>query len=393
MDRRTIAGLQVLLTLSTAGFACTGSFLAVFYRERGFSTTHMGLLFSGAALIGLVAQPFWGFLADKGWGKKRLLVLLLPVAALLAVFVPMQDGFGMTALFIWGISLFQSGIQPLSEALTLDVAQASLETPATGRKPVSYAFLRSFATAGFAVANLLIGILVERSGASVIFAGYALLLVLSLPAVLLMRVREHAGMRTHAADNPLLPILGRPAVLLLLGGVFLVTMAYIGGANYMNELVTAIGGLPSQLGLLWFVTCVVEYAVFFPVNRLIARFGILRVHRVGIALYAVKFILCALAWNMGSLYVAQALEGMAFTLFMVTAIERLNRITPPQHRASMLGIYGAVCGFGSLAAGLFGGLLLRVVSASGLFAVFAGLCAVALLLALAGCREPAHGQA
>ena len=73
MDRRTIAGLQVLLTLSTAGFACTGSFLAVFYRERGFSTTHMGLLFPAPPSLVWLRSPSGDFLPTRAGARNDCL--------------------------------------------------------------------------------------------------------------------------------------------------------------------------------------------------------------------------------------------------------------------------------------------------------------------------------
>jgi len=391
MKKGTITSVQILMTLIFAGYACTISFMAVFYRERGFSTTEMGLLFSGASLIGLLAQPVWGFLADWKFGKKALLVLLIPLTAASALCIPGVSGFVAVFALVLLNGFFQSGIAPLMDAIMLDVVE--LSGPASSGRPVSYAFLRSFATAGFAVASLATGFLIERFGVSIIFTGLAVLLMAGYPAIFFVRMQRRDDMRMPGGKTRGKSVLAQPSVLLFLAGAFLVNMAMMGGMSYMNELLVRVGGNVTHLGVIWFITCVVEYAAFFLVNGLIRRFGVLSVYVAGIAIFALKFFVLALSRQVLPVLIVQSFEGIGFTLFMVAGIEFLNRNMAPDERASILGIYSAVGGCGSLAAGIFGGLLLRVMTPFGLFGVFAGLCTAALLTGLALMKVSAsHGK-
>ncbi len=380
MKKGTIPSVQILMTLIFASFACTGSFMAVFYRTCGFSSAEMGVLFSSSACIGMLAQPVWGYLADRFFGKKSILFLLLPLAAGTALILSRGRSFPTVLLLVAAHGFFLSGISPLMDAILLDTVE--LSAGGSGRKPVSYAFLRSFATAGYAFASLGIGFLVERFGISVIFYGLAFLLLAGTPFLAGVRLPRREDVRMPEGKVPPGRILMHPAVLLFLAGVFLVNIAMMGGANYMNELLVAVGGNVTHLGMIWFVTCVVEYGTFFLVNGLIRKFGVLPVYLTGILLFSLKFVVLSMSRSVLPILVAQGVEGIAFTLFIVSGMEFLNRNMKPDERATVIGIYGAVGGFGALTAGLAGGLLLGVMSPFGLYGVFAGLCVAAAGISL-----------
>jgi MFS family permease len=120
--------------------------------------------------------------------------------------------------------------------------------------------------------------------------------------------------------------------------------------------------------------------VFAPASgRLVTALGERRVYLTGITIVAVSTGACAFAASYWQLLVFRSLGGFGSTMFTVSAIALLIRLTPAPMRGRASGLWGTGFLTGSVAGPLLGGGLLTI-SLRAPFLVYAALLLLAVLI-------------
>jgi predicted MFS family arabinose efflux permease len=177
-------------------------------------------------------------------------------------------------------------------------------------------------------------------------------------------------------------ILGNPCLIVFFLTIFLMNAAFIGGVNYMNELVKFTHGDVSKLGMVWFVTCSFEVITFLFAFKIIKRLGELKTYWISILIYGSKFVLDFIFKNANFIIAIQVFEGIAFTLFITSTLEFLNKRTDAKVRATAMSVYAAAGGLGAFTSSLIGGILLNYINPAQLYIIFGILCFASFLFAL-----------
>ncbi|MCP2261379.1 putative arabinose efflux permease, MFS family [Streptoalloteichus tenebrarius] len=121
--------------------------------------------------------------------------------------------------------------------------------------------------------------------------------------------------------------------------------------------------------------------VFAPVSgRLVAFFGERPIYLVGILIVAVATGVCAFAQSYWQLLLFRSLAGTGSTMFTVSAVALLIRVTPPELRGRASGLWSTGFLLGNIAGPLVGGGLVEV-SLRAPFLVYGGTLFVAAGLA------------
>jgi MFS family permease len=90
------------------------------------------------------------------------------------------------------------------------------------------------------------------------------------------------------------------------------------------------------------------------------RFGRRRVFRLGLALFGVASVACALAPSVGVLTAARVAQGVGGSMLSPVALAIVvNVITDPKERAQAIGVYGSVFGLSMAVGPLTGGALIE----------------------------------
>lgn len=120
--------------------------------------------------------------------------------------------------------------------------------------------------------------------------------------------------------------------------------------------------------------------VFAPASgRLVAMLGEQRVYLTGITIVAVSTGMCAFAADYWQLLVFRSLGGFGSTMFTVSAVALLIRLTPAPLRGRASGLWSTGFLTGTVAGPLLGGGLLTI-SLRAPFLVYAALLLVAVLI-------------
>src|SRR4051812_12044660 len=151
----------------------------------------------------------------------------------------------------------------------------------------------------------------------------------------------------------------------------------------------------SLTGLQWVVDAyaVSLAALILTAGALADRYGRRLVFAAGIVLFTVASLLCGIAWNVATLDVARALQGIGGGALFATALALIGAEYEGPARMNAIAIWGATVGFAVAAGPLFGGIITGVLSWRWIFFVNIPVGAFALVLALRGVRESRDANA
>ncbi|WP_086667407.1 MFS transporter [Lentzea kentuckyensis] len=162
-----VAGSRSAVTMLAIGLidaTGTGLYLAgsaVFFTIAiGLSATQVGIGLSIAGLLGLVAQPVIGWLADR-WGAKQVLIALHVWRALSFALFVITDDYPTFVVVTAMIGIGQQALSPVYQALVEQVVGEDLRVPLMARSRAVY-------NMGFSLGGLL-AIIAISAGTRVAF--------------------------------------------------------------------------------------------------------------------------------------------------------------------------------------------------------------------------------
>jgi MFS transporter, PPP family, 3-phenylpropionic acid transporter len=386
MEGRFTFKLQFFMFLISAASACFGPFLHVYFTSRNLTNTEIGIAFAINSIIGVAMQPFWGYISDKYLNKKKTLLIAVIFNMLAVILFIKASSFGSILALLIVNGIFMCGISPITDAYVFDVIEE--------RKGLSYSNFRFMSSAAWGVTNLLLGYFIRTYGVDYSFIIYDILALGGL--IILSRMKYEGKKNLKKMElRDAKEVLKNGKLLLFFMTIFLMNAAFIGGVNYMNELINFTKGDVAKLGMVWFVTCVFEVCTFFVAAKLIKKFGLMNIYLVSIFVYGSKFILDFISKNANFIIAVQVLEGIAFTLFITSSLEYLNLKTEAKIRATAMSIYAAFGGLGAFSASLLGGIMLNLINPSQLYGLLGLLCFISfagtlLLISWDGIRIGLH---
>lgn len=352
-----------------AGIALFNPYAPLWFKELGFSTLLIGAVASLQSWTRVVAPYGWGWWADHGGGRVRLIRLAAAIALAGAGGFFFARGEWAVAACTAALFLANGAIVPLSEA-----ALAARLSADGGFDASRYGRVRVWGSIGFVVSVVAAGALLQRLGIAVfpllLCALYALLLVVAL------RLRGGgADAAPTTAPPPVLPVLRRPAVAWFFASVALTVLAHTALYAFFSLLLDARGYPKSAVGALWAVSVLVEIVFFWFQGQALGRFDPYRwLQWAGLA-SALRFALTAAGDSTALLVAAQSLHALTFAGHHAASIVLVSRHFPGALRTRGQALY-SVLGYG--VPGVLGGL------AGGWVAEHHGLATVFWLAAVAG---------
>lgn len=360
-----------------AAMAALAPFLALHYRQIGLSEGQIGLLAGIPPLLGLIAAPLWGGLADATQQHKRLLSLAV-IGAAVAVALLSQ----VTAL-VWllpVVTLYafcNAPIMPLVDNSVLLLL---------GDRKAEYGKHRLWGAVGWGLSATVLGALIERTGLGWAFIGALLLLGGCLYAAQRLAVQPVSlgqpfwqGMRFFATRWPWIVFL----ITLFLNG-----MAAGVGNNFLFLYLDQLQATKTLMGVSLLVATVSEVPIFFFGDRLLQRWG-----ARGLLLFALGanglrmfgYALMPAAWFVLPIHL---LHGLTFSAMWMAGVSYANRAAPPGMGATAQGLLSGISmGLAGAAGALLGGVLYERVGPAAMFGWSGVVVLVGLLFfAVAGRR-------
>lgn len=367
----------------SAAMAAISPFLALYYRQSGLTEGQIGLLAGIPPLLGLIAAPLWGALADATQQHKRLLALAVVGTAGAVALLSQIASLGLLVPVVALYAFCNTPIMPLVDNSVLLLL---------GDRKADYGKHRLWGAVGWGVAAPVLGALIERFGLSWAFSAALLLLGSCLYAVQRLAVQPVSmgqpfwqGMRFFVTRWPWIVFL----ITLFLNGV-----AAGVGHNFLFLYLDQLHASKTLMGISLLVEAVSEVPVFFFGNRLLQRWGARGLLLVALGANALRMFSYALmpaAWLVLPIHL---LHGLTFSAMWIAGVSYANRAAPPGMGATAQGLLSGVSlGLAGATGALVGGVLYEWSGPALMFA-WSGVVVLVgfLFFALAGRQEQAVQQ-
>ena len=334
-----------------AAGASLSPFLVLFYRQQGLDEGQIGLLAGMQPLMTLAAASLWGGLADSTGKHRGLLRVAMAGAALLALLLSTMHSFGGLALVALAYAFFLAPIIPLVDNSVLEML---------GDRSDRYGRLRLWGAVGWGMAGPVVGRLVDWGGSGYSFYIFALLQLGGLLVTFGLPITQSklggnfwSSLRTLAANRRWLIFLA----VMFVGGMGTATIHSF-FFLYMEDLSASRW----IMGLSLSVATISEIGVFFFADKLLARWGTVRVLAVAMGMLVVRLLAYSVITTVGWALAVQLLHGLTFSAMWVAGVAHAKKLAPPGLGATAQGLLTSVYfGMGSAAGSTVGGFLYQTV--------------------------------
>ena len=354
--------------------ACLYPFMTYYFQMQGLTYAEMGVAFALVSLTSAIAQPIWGYLADKYSNKRTILLIALTGCVLSVYSLMVAGGFWLVIMSIILVMTFLSPLVPVTDAycFALNRHYGGFE----------YGRFRLMGSLGFALVALLAGWAVRQWGMDIAWYLYSALSLYAMALVLSIDFTDaNPGMAVRRTD--MRRLFTNRKVLLLLGAVLLTHIAVGSNGSYIAILMEATGGDVAHIGLLWFIVAISELPFLFYGAHLLRFFGELNLFVIGLAGFVLRYLLNSLCTSYLAVVVIQLMQGFTAMFVLMAALEYLNRVAPGRLRTVAMTVHAAAVALGGMIGNLGGGVLLEYVTIFVLYQILAVVCVAALVLVYA----------
>ena len=388
-------------------FASLGSltpYLPLLFSSQGFSPVAIGLLLSVNPLIGAILPPLWGRLADRTgrtmpWLRTQFVAL--PVLVFLLYHI---SGVGLAVSLLVLISLFLTGVAPLSDHLTLEFAQ---------RDNIDYGRVRVFGSLGFSAANLSISLFLRYHPIQSLYLFYIPFVTAGFMVSWLIRepARE-AGQRpeqsasahnpppTGATDGPQVRRAAPaawlrsipPGLALFFCGIFILSLTvpifYSFFPLYIHDL-----HLPTALIPIAYTLSSGSELITMPfASRVYNRIGARGMLVSSGLAYALRWAVVGFAPSPALVIGIQVLHGIAFGFLYTGTVMYLRQAVSPEWRATAQGLFAGTSALGNVVGNTAGGALYGVLTPHVFFFMESGIALFAALFFAVTRFAPRHSR-
>lgn len=320
------------------------------YENTGLTGTQVGLVLSMLPLVGIVAQPFWGHIADRTGARSRILVFLTFASAFGYAALAAVSGFLALAITTAILAVFTTATLPMTVSVSLAVLRDA--------GPHAFGLVRVWGTLGFLLLvvsfpwllqylQALRGLTTELGGPSqpgleFMFIGIAALTFVAAVVGIALPQEGIVGLRASRGDWRVL--VRNKAVLrfflFTLGAYFLLQ----GPMWLFPVYIRAHGGDMDTIRRMWILMLVVEIPFVVASGAGLKRFGAGGLLALGVLAGGVRWTLCGLTDSFYIIYPAQMLHGVMVAGLILGGSLYLDAVVPEGLRStgqallSMIGV-------------------------------------------------------
>ncbi len=344
-----IARLSVVWFLYLAAIGVFMPFYSLYLNENaGLSGSRAGAVYALFPLVGMLAQPLWGQLADRTGSRTRVLACLTAGAGTGYLALAHCSGFVQLLLGTAGLALFSTAVVPLCTSVSLGTLRDS------GRH--SFGIVRTFGTLGFfatvvAFPRLLHHVQATHSlettpggpsepGLEMMFLISAVLTAAAALAALALPQRGAVALRAGRGDwRPLLrhgPFLR---------GLLFALLAYLflhGPMMLFPIYVRAHGGTLDDVSSMWVLMLVIETPLIALSGTLSARLGARGALAMGVFCGGARWLACSLVSDLNTIFWIQALHGAVVAGLLVGGPLYIEATVPEALRSTGQGFLAMV---------------------------------------------------
>jgi PPP family 3-phenylpropionic acid transporter len=360
-------------------------YFSLYLRENaGLSGTQVGLVLAISPLVGMIAQPFWGQIADRTGARTRILTLLTVATAFGYLGLGMAAGFWPIVAATALLAVVGTPIFPMMMSVSMAILRDA------GRH--AFGRVRVWGTIGYFMIILVFPWVlqnfppalehgtaaagVSQPGLGLMFPITAALVLIAASIAFFLPKRGAVGLRAEPGDWR--ELLENKAFVKFLVFSLLAHFLMHGPMWLFPLFVRSRGGDLSTIRDMWILMLVVEIPLVWLTGSGLKRLGARGLIALGVSIGGLRWGLCAFVSEPTMLYAVQALHGVTVVGLNLGSPLYLDLVAPEKLRSTAQGILSMVgsgiAGMASnMAAGWFidrsGIDMLYAICGAGLFAL------------------------
>lgn len=333
--RRQYWLIRAYYFLFLGAFSCLTPFLGLFYRRQGLSGAQIGILGTIGALVGLVIAPNWTRWSDRLAHPRPLLQAAFLGSALGYLVLSQQASFNWIALLVGLIAVLLSGIEPVSDAMALRVAQEQENS--------RFGSIRLWGSLGWALVVYLAGWLVETRGIQAAFWGYTGFILLTVVVTQFLVPGDKSPHTPgtgngHATWDVVAAVLRDRGLIALSISLALVWFVRSGLYQFQAIYMDQLGAAESLIGLVNTLSGLMELPSMLWADHLATRFGSHRLMGAGFLLFALSAATIVVLPRIPTFLLVGALSGVAFSFYNVALVVFVDERAPHGQTATVLAL-------------------------------------------------------
>lgn len=292
-------------------------------------------------LVGMVAQPLWGQLADRSGARSAILALLTVLSALGYLTLTWLHGFAALACGTALLAAAATAVVPVSLSVTFSALR--------GRGPHAFGLVRVWGTVGYLLAVALfpwaLHQLAPPSGGAepALTAMFPATAAFTLAAAAVWPWLPRRSPAIHRAGRGEWRVLLRSSPLRRLLAFSLAGYLFLQGPMSLFPLfVRDRGGDLTTVGHMWIVMLLLEIPLVALSGAGLRRLGARGLLAAGVLAGGARWLACALSHDMAVLYPVQLLHGVVVAGLLLGAPLYLESIVPERLRATGQGLLATV---------------------------------------------------
>ncbi|MDO5422847.1 MAG: MFS transporter [Eubacteriales bacterium] len=377
----------VLMQASYWGIFCSiNGYAAVYLDGKGFTAGQTGTVLALANIIAAFLQPVAAAKADKqGRFSLKEITLTLGIVGIVSAILLCVPGLPFAALcLLFGLgSIAIQSLQPMVNAVSMYYLNRG--------ERMNYGLARGFGSVTYALVSYLLGFLAGRVGILVIpvLAAGCYLLFLLITAS--FSLKQDAGKEESAAAGkpltyPELLKRYRRFGVLLVGIAFMFIFHFMTN-TYMFQMVQAVGGDSSHMGVAVCVAALSELPVMFLFGRIVKRIPAGKLLRFAAVLWAVKAVAFCFCTNVTAIYAVQLLQMVSYGLYIPASVYYANQLMEEENKVKGQALATMAFSVGSVFGSLLGGKLIDWYGVRAMLAAGAACTVIGAVLFFIGTAE------
>ena len=324
-------------------------YFSLYLRENaGLSGTELGVILAIPPLVGMIAQPFWGQVADRTGARSGILAWLTLGTAMGYLGLGFTQGFWLIVFATAALALVGTAVFPILNSVSFGILR--------GAGPHAFGHVRVWGTIGFFV--LVVGFpmllnlrrasvglaitaaTVSQPGLELMFPVMAALVFVA--ACVAVFLPKKGAVSLHAARGDWRELLRNRAFVRFLLFALIAHFLMHGPMWLFPLFVRSRGGDMDTIRGMWILMLVVEIPLVFFTGSGLKRIGARGLLAVGVLVGGLRWSLCALIANPYLLFAVQALHGVTVVGLILGSPLYLDAVAPEKLRSTAQGVFSMV---------------------------------------------------
>lgn len=345
------------------------TFMPVYLSGIGYGEAKIGILLSMGPFIAIFGQPLWGMATDRSKTKNTMLALLLLGSAAMMALYPLSKSFIYITVITGTFTFFQTSINPISDAITLEYLDADTR---------KFGPIRMAGTIGYAIMSVIAGAAAKNNIMN-IFLLYMVITLAAFAAIFkLPGVEGHQTKRNRVSIWKVLK--NREVVVLMCFSMII--QATIGFySSFFPIYFKQLGADNGMLGWAMFLSASSEIPFLLFADRILKKLGIYLTMTLSAAAAGVRWMLLSSITNPYVILPLQLMHGLTFIVFSYSMSTYINKNVPKELKASGQALNGLVnLGVARILGSLFGGFISNSTGIRKLFFYNSGIVFISVII-------------